>query len=272
MLKSQRKTMNRILITAVAFLAYVGNIQAQDDVRDMNVIKSNPNYIYATGTSLTSNDEASQNAKDLLNAEIEDWLKKSVESDIAGYIAKSQEQLGMIKTKRGSLFRVFAYVHKADILPYYKDEKVISGSFNENQDISQTEPTQAVSTEECIDTVSNKVSESVTQEEVVENKPIIVEEPKYIPNDKEKELLQIRTFIELNNYINTGRENGTIAQLGKYATLPKDGLIYVFIHNREGAIPACIKINNGVTINLGTGKNDEVSNYKGCGAIWVIFK
>ena len=53
--------MNRILITAVAFLAFVGNIQAQDDVRDMNVIKSNPNYIYATGTSLTSNDEASQN-------------------------------------------------------------------------------------------------------------------------------------------------------------------------------------------------------------------
>ena len=37
--------MNRILITAVAFLAFVGNIQAQDDVRDMNVYEDIKTYL-----------------------------------------------------------------------------------------------------------------------------------------------------------------------------------------------------------------------------------
>ena len=53
----------------------MGNtLMAQDAQKSMNEIKSNVNYVYATGTSMVSSDEASQNAKDLLNAEIEEWL------------------------------------------------------------------------------------------------------------------------------------------------------------------------------------------------------
>ena len=72
--------MNRINIIILIYLVFGGILFAQNEVQDMNIIKCNSNYIYATGTSLTSNEEASQNAKDLLKAEIEDWLKKYAES------------------------------------------------------------------------------------------------------------------------------------------------------------------------------------------------
>ena len=268
--------MNRLIVVVIAFLAYWQVSYAQNEVRDMNAIKNNPNYIYATGTSMVSTEEASQNAKDLLNAEIEYWLTKNAESDIAGYIAKSQEQLGLIKTQRGNLFRVFAYVNKVDILPYYKDETVITGSFNdklagENRELSDTvtmgvpQDTTGLETSsaEKQDTIVERLPQSVTQ---------AVEEPKYIPNDKEKELLNIKTFMELNEYINVGREKEIIVQVGKYSTLPTDGIIYVFIHNREGEIPACMKNEKGRTLNLSTGKEDQITNYKGCGAIWIRFK
>jgi hypothetical protein len=268
--------MNKFIVVVMAFLAYGQVSYAQNEVRDMNAIKNNQNYIYATGTSIVNTEEASQNAKDLLNAEIEDWLTKNKESDIAGYIAKSQEQLGLIKTQRGNLFRVFAYVHKADILPYYKDETVITGSFNDKLVSENRELSDTVTVDVSQDTTILETSSSEKQDTLVERLPQsvtqAVEKPKYIPNDKEKELLNIKTFIELNEYINEGRENENIVQVGKYSTLPTDGIIYVFIHNREGEIPACMKMENGYTLNLSTGEEDYITSYKGCGAIWIKFK
>ena len=268
--------MNRLIVVVIAFLAYGQLSYAQNEVRDMNAIKNNQNYIYATGTSLVSTEEASQNAKDLLNAEIEDWLTKNAESDIAGYIAKSQEQLGLIKTRRGNLFRVFAYVHKADILPCYKDETIITGSFNDKQENVNTEYAKTEYKDVAHDilkeqTISVRVQEQVVVELSVSTTPS-EEESKYVLSDNENDLLNIKTFIELNEYINKGRENENIAQVGKYSTLPNDGVVYVFIHNREGAIPACMKMENGHTLNLSTGKDDQIINYKGCGAIWIRFK
>jgi hypothetical protein len=251
--------MNRFIIVLITLS--IGNaLMAQDAQKSMNEIKSNVNYVYATGTSMVSSDEASQNAKDLLNAEIEEWLKQSNEKDIAGYIAKSQEQLSMIKTQRGSLYRVFVYVHKADVLPYYKEEKVISGAFGTD--------------EAPIDTTLTATSSESKTESPVEAQEIapLPEEPRYTPTGKEQEMLKITSFNLLNEYINAGRESGDIQQLGKYSTLPTQGLVYVFIHNRNGEIPACMRMQDGVIINLSTGKEDKITNYKGCGAIWVMFK
>lgn len=253
----------------------MGNtLMAQDAQKSMNEIKSNVNYVYATGTSMVSSDEASQNAKDLLNAEIEEWLKQSNEKDSAGYIAKSQEQLSMIKTQRGSLYRVFVYVHKADVLPYYKEEKVISGTFGTDEVQMGVDTLNTSENEPLIETTLVATSNELKAESQAEAQEIIPqpEEIKYTPTEKEHEMLKISSFNLLNEYINAGRESGDILQLGKYSTLPSQGLVYVFIHNRDGEIPACMRLQDGAIINLSTGKEDKITNYKGCGAIWVMFK
>ena len=138
------------------------------------------------------------------------------------------------------------------------------------------ESTENETNDSLQNTTSGEILSAEKQEETIANlpQPVIqaVEDSKYIPNDKEKELLNIKTFIELNEYINEGRENENIVQVGKYSTLPTDGIIYVFIHNREGEIPACMKNEKGRTLNLSTGKEDQITNYKGCGAIWIRFK
>lgn len=253
----------------------MGNgLMAQDAQKSMNEIKSNVNYVYATGTSIVSSDEASQNAKDLLNAEIEEWLKQSNEKDIAGYIAKSQEQVSMIKTQRGSLYRVFVYVHKADVLPYYKEEKVISGAFGTDETQINADTLNVSDNKSPIATTLTAISNDSKTESPVETQEITPrsEETMYTPTEKEQEMLKITSFNLLNEYINAGRESGEILQLGKYATLPAQGLVYVFIHNRDGGIPACMKLQDGEIINLSTGNEDKITNYKGCGAIWVMFK
>lgn len=268
--------MTRIIIAIIALLVYGQVLYAQSEVRDMNIIKYNPNYIYSTGTSIVSTEEASQNAKDLLNAEIEDWLKKNSESDFAGFIAKSQERLGFIKTKRGNLYRVFAYVNKADILPYYKDESIITEAFDDKLEEANVVSAEMTTKNSIENITSGQASSTEMNAEIIEALPqsVIpsVKEAKYIPNDKEKELLNIKTFIELNEYINEGRENENIVQVGKYSTLPDGGVVYIFIHNRKGEIPACMKNENGRILNLSTGKEDQISKYKGCGAIWIRFK
>jgi hypothetical protein len=127
-------------------------------------------------------------------------------------------------------------VKKADIMPYHKDETVLLAG--------------------------NAIAE-----------PTIIEtSPSFSPSPMESKLLSIKTFNALNSYINQWRRDGIILHLGSYKSLPSSGLSYIFIHNPEGEIRAHIKYENEVAINMCTGIEDAISNYKGCGAIWIQLK
>ena len=248
---------------------------SQNEQQEINAIKSDLNYLYATGTSIASEDEATENAKDLLVLEIEQWLKENNTSDIAGYVAKSRENLAQIMTKRGKLYRVFAYVKKKDILPYYEEEKVMVVSYegSQNDKHSTAKPSQeSIATPVVVEPVEAPTISVAQDDDAPNDVEAIVSEPLYTPNETEREMLDIKTFIGLNDYINQGREDESIVDVGKYSNLPKSGMVYVFVHNREGKIAACMKVVDGTPTNLSTGKADEITNYKGCGAIWIKLK
>jgi len=116
-----------ILITSFNWLINPAFAQ-QEKNEEINRIKRDLSYLTATGTSTVSEKEASENAKILMNNEIEQWLSENVNGDISGYITKSKENMSFIDTKRGRLYRSFVYVKKTDILPYYKDETIIAES------------------------------------------------------------------------------------------------------------------------------------------------
>ena len=245
----------RIYILILFLSLSFGRLFAQDEQQKINEIKSNRNYLYATGTSTASEQEASDNAQDLLTIEIEQWLKEKTTDDVAGYVAKSQQSLSMIRTQRGKLYRAFVYVKKKDVLPYYKEEEVMIVGFAD---------TQVTTTDSVVP--ERTIAEEPTIEEMV------IEEVVYTPTTKERTMIDVCSFTALNEYINQGRADGSIIEIGKYSTLPTKGTVYVFIHNRQGEIPACMKMTDGIAINLSTGKEDVISNYKGCGAIWIKFK
>ena len=235
------------------FICSCGFTIAQNEMQQINAIKSNIDFLYATGTSSVSAEEASNNAKDLLALEIEMWLKERVTDDIAGYVAKSKENLSQIKTRRGNLFRVFAYVKKYDILPYQKTEDVMVVDFVPSQ--QQEVPDSAIVKPIQIDADS-----------------VIAMEPSYAPSETEKKMLAIKTFQELNDYVNKGREQEWITSVGNYASMPTTGTFYVFIHNKQREVPACLKVQDDKAINIKTGHEERVSDYKGCGAIWIKIK
>lgn len=243
--------MKRIIL--LLFLSFIFQASyIQDEQQKINAIKSNTDYLYATGVSSASGEEASDNAQDLLALEIEQWLKENKTEDIAGFVAKSKEMASQISTRRGSLYRVFAYIKKKDVLPYYKEENVMVVDFVGPQAL----PENSVSTDTTPSTPDRK--------EMVTN-----ELPIYAPTAREKAMTEISSFVELNDFVNIGRRDGSIITVGKYSDMPKTGTIYVFIHNRSGEIPACMKVSDGTAVNLATGKEDRITDYKGCGAIWI---
>ena len=120
------KYLMRVAILILQLACVVPALAQEDKNAEINKIKRSRDYLTVTGTSMVSAEEASENARMLIDVEIEQWLQENVEGDIAGYIAKSKENLAVIETKRGSLFRAFIYVKKKDILPYYENETVMA--------------------------------------------------------------------------------------------------------------------------------------------------
>lgn len=272
--------MRRVILLLCLFATF--NISyAQNEQQKINEIKSNTDYLYATGISSASGEEASDNAKDLLALEIEQWLKENNTDDIAGYVAKSKETASQISTRRGNLYRVFVYVKKQDVLPYYKEEEVMVIDFvepqtqTENSDANKEDASAAAdnSASEKADNstpvIGNSVSTDTAKLDLGRQDTEAEESPLYAPTAQEKAMTNISSFTELNDYINRGRRDESIVDVGKYSDMPKTGIIYVFIHNRMGEIPACMKVTDGTAVNLSTGKEDTISDYKGCGAIWI---
>jgi len=239
-------------------------VYAQDKQSLMNSIKSDPKYLYATGTSTIDMEDALNNAKDLLTLEIEQWLKENEVKEAKGYISISKEIFSHIQTQRGKLFRVFVYVAKSDVILYFKEEEASVVAFEDPQN---RQIDNASDTREKVQDVKNERALEEAIQTIVPN-----EHSSFTLTLSEKRMTEIKTFLELNDYVNEGRESETITDVGNYSNMPKTGLVYVFIHNRNGEIPACLKVQDAVPVNMNTGKSDVIENYKGCGAIWIKIK
>lgn len=230
---------------------------------DINKIKKNRNYITAQAASSISLEDASEIARTTLNLEIEQWLKERGENDLAGFVAKSKENISVINTRRGSIFRSFVYVKKKEILPYYQDEDVVMDSAT-TANIVAEQPVPAP--QQKIDTLKTPVAVTETPDIVLNIAPT------FIITEAEKDMLDVRTFDELENFLKNKMSTGKLEKdnIGKYATMPSHTSCHVFIYNRQGEIPACLRVTQDDIRNLRTGEKDSIQNYSGCGAMWFI--
>lgn len=226
--------MSRYFIILYCFLSCL-TIHAQDNQQDINSIKKSKRYVYASATSTKSKEEAVQSAKELLLLEVEQWFKDEKKDGASGYIVKVKNNTSQIETQRGKLYRVFVYVAKKDILPYYEGEEV-----------------------ETVKAVPSMKSQAT------ELKPQLTE--------AEERILKINKFDEIKPYVMELKEKGTCDSYGKYANMPQDADVYIFIYNQQGEVCAKIKKFGSESINMSTWQNDDVTNYKECGAIWIKMK
>lgn len=239
--------MSRYLMTSFCLLLAMAT-HAQDSQQEINDIKKSKHYVYAVAASTQSKEDAAQRAKDLLLLEVEQWLKDEKKDDFAGYVVKVKNNTSQIDTQRGKLYRVFVYVAKKDVLPYYKDEEVETVK---KDTVQKAAPNSSVA-------VEPRTKQTETQ--------------KVTLAAAEEQMLMISKFADINSYIKEKKADGTILDCGKYATMPKDANMYVFVYNKNGEVCAKIKKFGTESINMSTLQKDNVANYKGCGAIWIKVK
>ena len=89
----------------------------------------------------------------------------------------------------------------------------------------------------------------------------------------EETMAAIFNFSEIEPYVKSLKSERRIHAYGKYASLPVEDPCYMFVYNKEGSVIAVLRQSeDGKQINLRTLKDDNVRNYKNCGAIWLQFK
>lgn len=201
--------------------------------QEVNRIKKNPSqYLYVEMLD-SIEDVAITKAQHYLAEEIDNYVaeQKSLKNS-PNIVAVNRKQI--ITMPRGNnYFRAFAYIKKSDIMA--ADNAVVL----ENTKRSQPQEKSA-----------EKVSSTKRQNTI-------------------NRLLQLKRFSELESCLNQLKSEGKISKFGKQKTLGNLEPYVLIIYNREGDIEAILS-EGPQRINLQSGENDSVSNYKERGAFGVM--
>ena len=267
----------RIAVLLVLFAWSIPTLAQEDKNAEINKIKRSRNYLTVTGTSMFSAEEASENARKLIDVEIEQWLQENAEGDIAGYVAKSKENLAVIETKRGSLFRAFIYVKKKDILPYYEDETVMA----ELPNPIVTDTPIIVDTMKVEEITTPPVEENIVE---VKSEEELVSTVEYLPPiekpveevivaslesasggvsnmEEEKSILKVYSVSSVSKYLGKLKQADKLAEYGKEVAWPGNGVVYFFFADYNNVVRGYIKMADGITFNLANGEVVELADY-----------
>ena len=233
-------------------LVTISNAQTVAEVnKSINKVKRDTMYIYAESTTKDLN-EAYTNARAILEMQVGEWVQKQHPSEgIELCIVKAKEHFMQLDTRRGGLYRAFVYVKKSDIMPVADKSEVTVFEVSPSTRQNQTEVAPAI---------------IVTEEAPKEEKAIVQ------LTSEEIQMKQVKSFYEVEPYINGLKSKGKLNGYGKYATMPKGQDCHLFVYDKQGNISALIRKSGAVQYNLNTLKEDNIKNYKNCGAIWFQLK
>lgn len=224
-----------ILLTAVFYMA--ASAQTIDDQKkQIASIKKNSNYIYAEVTT-TDRQQAIDLATDLLHRNVNEWAakKKKFAGSQKIVTRNTNYNVEQITMPRANMFRAFMYVKKSDIIPA------------DNVEVRNT-PTEIASAPKNTKTTSGN-----------SNRDVVI-----------GELLKVQNTGQLSAKLKELKNQGKISEYDNLRGLKDknkaDYLMVVF--NKEGVVEAVLSEGESRT-NLSTGKLDQMTNYKGRGAIGV---
>lgn len=248
--------MKRLLILLALAIFSLSICEAQtvaDVTKNINKVKRDTMYIYAEATMKDLN-EAYNGARAILEMKVGDWVREQhPEEGIEVCIVKAKEHFIQLETRRGDFYRAFVYVRKSDIMPVADKSEV---TVFEVAPVVQ--PNQAQAAPAII------ISEDAPIEE---KKAPILE-----LTSEEKQMKQVRSFYEVEPYIKGLKSKDKLIAYGKYATMPENEDCHLFVYDKQGNISALLRKTGDIQYNLNTLKEDNVKNYKNCGAIWFQLK
>lgn len=242
-----------LLITIYLSLITLHAQTAADVAKNINKVKRDTMYIYAEAT-MKDLSEAYNGARAILEMKVGDWVRNQHPTEgIELCIVKAKEHFVQLETRRGDYYRAFVYVRKNDIMPVTDRSEVTVFEVAPVVQPNQPEASPAI---------------IVSEDAPVEVAPAPVLEL----TSEEKQMKLVRSFYDVEPYIKGMKSKGRLKNYGKYATMPADEDCHLFVYDKQGNISALLRKNGTTQYNLNTLKEDNVKNYKNCGAIWFQLK
>lgn len=245
-------------IFSILLFVFAGHLSvnaqtAADVAKNINKVKRDTMYIYAEATMKDLN-EAYNGARAILEMKVGDWVRNQhPDEGIEVCIVKAKEHFVQLETRRGDFYRAFVFVRKSDIMPVADKSEVTVFEV-----APAAQPNQVVAKPAII--VEEEVPAKAEKAPVLEL------------TSEEKKMKLVKSFYDVEPYIKDLKGKGALKAYGKYATMPVDSDCHLFVYDKQGNISALLRKSDTIQYNLNTLKEDNVKNYKNCGAIWFQLK
>ena len=232
-----------LLLTAFVVVAAFSQ-SVEEQKKKIASIKKSSDYIYAEVTT-TDQQQAIDLATDLLHNNVNEWAakKKAFAGSSKIITINTNYTIEQLTMPRANMYRAFMYVKKSDIIP--ADNVVVRDTPVEVAAASDSKPKEAKVT---------PISDS--------NRDYVV-----------SQLLPINNTGQLSAKLEELKTNDKIVEYANLKGLKdKNKAEYIMVvFNKEGNIEAILSEGEN-RINLQTSAPDQLTNYKGRGAIGVKVK
>lgn len=221
----------------------------------INTIKKSKEYLYSDITMSTPEAATSQ-AFEQLQREILSWATARADKKPGSLVSPKQinQKIDTMMVRRAEMYRVFAYVKKVKLIPLFSDWNLVLTDELDGDDAPDIES-------EVKDTIANAEIRSLLRNSFLGKKGGVIEQIKKAKN-----------FFELKQIMEPLKEKGDITDYGKYVTAVKPEDCYLVVYDSAGNIKAILDKGDKTRQNFKTGKEDNIKNYRGCGAIWFTIK
>ena len=237
-----KKILILLLLTLCSMTALSQTIEEQK--KKIASIKKSNSYIYAEVTT-TDQQQAIDLATDLLHKNVNEWAAKQKKFAGSNKIVtrNTNYTVEQITMPRANMYRAFMYVKKSDVIP--ADNVEVRNTPAEVAEANASKPKPAT-----VAPISNNNRDAVVSE-----------------------LLPIKNTGRLSAKLKELKANGKIVEYDNLRGLKdKNKAEYIMVvFNREGNVEAILSEGEN-RINLLTSAPDQLTNYKGRGAIGVKVK
>ena len=228
--------------------------------QQINAIKMDMDtYLFAESTT-ESWESALENAKFLLNIEIENFIKSlGLKDSVVGFVARASNKMMQLQSMRGSRYRAFIYVKKSEIVPYLAGEEVMNVPTDAHSQITPFDPVKAAAEQAAAEQArldSIKAAEEAARLEAAKL------------TDMERDMLAVTAGADIGAFVKELSNNNAIQAYGTFKDMPENMDCLLFVYNRDKEIVAYLRKTGNTYFNLQTKQTDSITNYKGCGAIW----
>lgn len=238
--------------------------------QQINAIKMDMDtYLFAESTT-ESWESALENAKFLLNIEIENFIKSlGLKDSVVGFVARASNKMMQLQSMRGSRYRAFIYVKKSEIVPYLAGEEVMNVPTDAHSQITPFDPVKAAAEKAAAEKAA---AEKAAAEQARLDSIKAAEEADRLEaaklTDMERDMLAVTAGADIGAFVKELSNNNAIQVYGTFKDMPENTDCLLFVYNRDKEIVAYLRKTGNTYFNLQTKQTDSITNYKGCGAIW----